>query len=112
MRDGGHFRALARRPVALGGVLSGQNGLWHRPARLVDVGLGGARLAGEFDTYVGAQVRLAVESPHRWDPMLLEARVVWTRESEGGTELGVCFEHNTRATLRGLLELMVDDLYG
>lgn len=111
MSAGGHFRALARRPVALTGVLSGQNGLWHRPARVVDVGLGGARLFGEFDTYVGAQVRLAVDSPHRWDPMQLEARVIWAREDDSGTELGVCFERNTRATLRGLLELMVDDLY-
>lgn len=111
MAEGGHFRGLARRPVALNGVLRGQNGLWQCPARLLDVGLGGARLVGQFDTYVGAQVSLEVDSPHRWDPMQLDARVAWSREREDGTELGVAFEHSTRATLRALLELMVDDLY-
>lgn len=97
--------------MGLAGTLSGQNGLWQRPARVVDVGLGGARLAGDFDTYVGAQVQLAVESPHRWDPLELDARVAWTREREQESELGLSFEHSTRATLRALLELMVDDLY-
>jgi hypothetical protein len=111
MSDTGHFRGLARRPVALSGVVSGQNGLWQRPARLIDVGLGGARISGELDTYVGAQVLLAVDSPHRWDPMSLDARVAWTRVHEGETEVGLAFDHNTRATLRALLELMVDDLY-
>lgn len=111
MGDSGHFRGLARRPVGLSATLSGQNGLWQRPARVVDVGLGGARLSGSFDTYVGAQVQLAVDSPHRWDPLELDARVAWARERDTGTELGLCFEHSTRATLRALLELMVDDLY-
>jgi len=111
MSESGHFRALARRPVSLPGVLSGQNGLWRRPARLLDVGLGGARIAGELDTHVGAEVQLAIDSPHRWDPMELDARVAWTRFRDGTTEVGLCFEHSTRATLRGLLELMVDDLY-
>jgi hypothetical protein len=111
MSESGHFRGLARRPVSLAGVLSGPNGLWQRPTRLLDVGLGGARIAGELDTHVGAQVQLAVDSPHRWDPMELDARVVWTRSADGGTEVGLCFEHSTRATLRGLLELMVDELY-
>jgi hypothetical protein len=111
MSDSGHFRGLARRPVSLSGVLSGQNGLWSRPTRLLDVGLGGARISGELDTHIGAEVQLAVDSPHRWDPMELDARVVWTRSHDGATEVGLAFEHSTRATLRGLLELMVDELY-
>ena len=44
--------------------------------------------------------------------MQLDARVVWTRENDNGSEIGLSFEHNTRATLRGLLELMVDEPYG
>ncbi len=107
MSGQGHFRALARHPVQLTGTLAGDDGRWHRPAELVDLGLGGARLVVEReDVAVGAPVRLSVSSPDRWDALELDAKIVWARERATDVEVGLRFEHSTRHTLRGLLELL------
>lgn len=107
MSGQGHFRALARHAVRLQGVLAGDDGRWQRPAELVDLGLGGARLVvAREDVGVGAPVRLSVESPERWDPLEIDAKVVWARERDAKVELGVRFEKPNANTMRALLELL------
>ena len=110
MSGQGHFRALARRPVTLAGTLS-RSGGWHRPARLLDLGLGGARVTTEHDLPVGSAVLLTVESPNRWEPLEIEAKVSWNREHADVTEAGLVFVRQTRATVRGLLELLGSEVY-
>lgn len=110
MSGHGHFRGLARQPVRLTGALGGADGLWRRPARIIDLSLGGARLATDAEVPPGAAVRLSVESPNRWDPLELPARVAWAHSGEGGSELGLSFEASP-ALMRGLLDLLAADLY-
>jgi hypothetical protein len=112
MSGPGHFRALARHAVRLTGVLAGDDGRWQRPAQLVDLGLGGARLVVDReDVGVGAPVRLSVNSPDRWDPLEIDAKVVWARERHEKVELGVSFEKPTNHTMRALMELLGQNTY-
>ena len=110
MSGHGHFRGLGRHPARLAGSLGGADGLWRRPARIVDLSLGGARLRTDAEVPAGAVVRLSVESPNRWDPLELPARVAWAHPTEGGSELGLCFEPSP-SVIRGLIELLAADGY-
>jgi Tfp pilus assembly protein PilZ len=110
MSGPGHFRGLARRPVSLAGTLSAGGG-WVRPARLTDLGLGGARVLVEAELTVGTSVLLTVEAPNRWDPLQVEAKVSWSREHDRGTEAGLAFVRQTRGTVHGLLELLGSEAY-
>lgn len=110
MSGHGHFRGLGRHPARLTGSLGGADGLWRRPARIIDLSLGGARLATDAEVPAGAAVRLSVESPNRWDPLELPARVAWTHGGERGNELGLCFEPSP-ALIRGLIDLLAADAY-
>lgn len=106
----GHFRALGRHPARLTGTLGGADGLWRRPARILDLSLGGARLRTDAEVPAGASVRLSVESPNRWDPLELPARVAWVHSTEGTTELGLSFEPSP-GLMRGLLDLVGGGAY-
>jgi hypothetical protein len=107
----GHFRALARQPLDLPGALAAEDGRWQSPARVLDLGLGGARLVTDFEVPAGASVRLSLDSPRRWDPLELDARVAWSNPKGAGTELGLRFAPSTRHVLRGLLELLVEEIF-
>jgi len=102
-----HFRAFARRPVGLSAVVSRGDGTWERPARLIDLGLGGACMEMLEAVPNGTAISLAVEAPHLWDPLFLEGEVVWLQALDGdAARLGVRFNHRSGRTLRALTELL------
>ncbi len=110
MTGRGHFRGLGRQSTRLAGSLGGADGLWRRPARIVDLSLGGARLETDAEVPTGAAVRLSVESPNRWDPLDVSARVAWAHAKDGTTEIGLTFEPSP-ALMRGLVDLLTVDAY-
>ena len=111
MSGHGHFRGLARRTVSLSGTLTGDGGRFQRATRIVDLGLGGARLVFEQDLPVGSVVRLSVTAPNRWDSIELDARVAWSRELGNAAELGLRFDHSNRGSVSALVDLMVEEHY-
>lgn len=106
-----HFRVFARRPVGLSAVVSRGDGSWRRPARLLDLGLGGACLEMLEAVPNGTEVSLAVEAPHLWDPLFLEGEVIWLRALDGAARVGVRFCHRSGRTLRTLTELLETEAY-
>ena len=106
-----HFRAFARRPVGLSAIVSRGDGSWQRPARLIDLGLGGAGMEMLEHVSTGTAISLAVEAPHLWDPLVLEGEVVWMTPMEGAARLGVRFYHRSGRTLRTLTELLEAEAY-
>jgi hypothetical protein len=106
-----HFRAFARRPVGLSATVSRGDGTWKRPARLLDLGLGGACLEMLEAVPNGTALSLAVEAPHLWDPLFLEGEVVWLRSLDGAARIGVRFTHRSGRVLRTLTELLEAEAY-
>lgn len=106
-----HFRAFARKPVGLSAIVSQGDGSWQRPARLLDLGLGGAGMEMLEAVPSGAAVSLAVEAPHLWDPLFLEGEVVWLHTFEDRARLGIRFHHHSGRTLRALTELLEAEAY-
>lgn len=105
-----HFRSLARRSVKLRATLRAEDGD-ELPARLVDLGLGGAcvELSGAAGGRLsGDRVELEVMAPHLWDPLRLDARIVWNRDQpQAGTRrVGLRFDHESGAVLRAMVELL------
>ncbi len=76
--------------------------------KIVDLCLGGARIALANEISTGLSVELRVQAPDRWEPLALEARVAWV----GGGEAGLAFEHRGGGSVRGLLGLLNDEGYG
>jgi hypothetical protein len=105
-----HFRSLARRSIDLRATLRADGGI-ELPARLVDLGLGGAcvELSGAAGGRLsGDRVELEVMAPHLWDPLRLDGRIVWNRDlPEARTRrIGLRFEHQSGSVLRALVELL------
>ncbi|MEZ4221264.1 MAG: PilZ domain-containing protein [Polyangiaceae bacterium] len=97
-----HFRAFERHSVVLAGLLSAPSlGLSER-VRILDLGLGGARVTTERRFSTGLSVELRVQAPDRWEPLALAARVAWVSEGEAG----LSFEHRSGGTVAGLLGLL------
>lgn len=76
--------------------------------RIVDLGLGGARIALPGELSAGLSVRLEVDTPDRWEPLVLDARVAWIR----GQEAGLAFEHTSGGTVRALVDVISQHGYG
>jgi hypothetical protein len=103
-----HFRALARRSVSLGATVIAGGGSWQRVGRIVDLGLGGARVALPDTVPVGSPVALVIDAPHLWDPLRVDGSVAWVSEGTHGAAalLGVRFRPSSGALLRTLTELL------
>jgi PilZ domain len=105
-----HFRAFSRRainlPATLGTLADGPC-----PARLVDLGLGGACVEVRAPLKVGFAVTLEVTAPNLWDPLIVPAKVAWVRPGSGATRVGVVFDHAGRAALPALVELLASYRY-
>ena len=99
--------------VALDGVLFGEDEPWEKPARVIDLGLGGARLKLTEGVTLGTAVKLAVLAPHLWDPLEISGEVVWVaiQQGKGDTRIGMRFNHGSGATLRALVELLETNVY-
>lgn len=106
-----HFRAFARRPVGLSAIVTRGDGSWKRPARLIDLGLGGACMEMLESVPHGTAISLSVEAPHLWDPLYLQGEVVWLQALEGAARLGVRFYHRSGRSLRALTELLEAEAY-
>jgi Tfp pilus assembly protein PilZ len=100
-----HFRAFARRAVTLAVTISTEAG--SRPAKLVNLGLGGACVVLSEKTEPGRVVTLEVHAPNLWDPLVVVARVAWVSASGSRSVLaGLSFDHSDRAALPSLVELL------
>jgi Tfp pilus assembly protein PilZ len=101
-----HFRAFARRAVDLPAVVTTASGS-VRPARLVDLGLGGARIEVAAAVDVGSPVRLQVTAPNLWDPLVVTAKVAWCQSTAPALSVvGLAFTHEEDAALSSLVELL------
>jgi hypothetical protein len=109
-----HFRAIARRPVNLIATVVAGGGSWQRPARLVDLGLGGACVVLSEAIPVGSPLALVIDAPHLWDPLEIDGSVAWVGEQPGAqaTYLGVKFQSSAGPLLRTLTELLEAAAFG
>jgi hypothetical protein len=100
-----HFRAFARRAVSLPVTISTEGG-GVRPAKLVNLGLGGACVSVSEKTEPGRVVTLEVNAPNLWDPLVVVAKVAWMRSNGRSVLAGLAFDHSARGTLPSLVELL------
>jgi Tfp pilus assembly protein PilZ len=114
--DHTHFRAVTRQAVNLLGALRASEVVWNRDVRILDLGLGGARVEAPDAIEAGTSIELIIEAPHLWDPLTLNGAVAWSRpgtESEGGgAQIGVRFDHETGGSVRTLTELLEAEAFG
>jgi hypothetical protein len=105
-----HFRALGRRTVGAAAkvVVLGDPSSAELPARVVDLGLGGACLELARPLPEGAGVRVSLEAPHLWEPLRVTGQIAWSQpvEARPGARIGVRFETAAGSTLRALVELL------
>ncbi len=106
-----HFRAFARRVINLPVTIATQ-AQGPRPARLVNLGLGGACIEVPAAPSFGAGhlVTLEVTAPNLWDPLVVPATVAWVRLAPAGNQIaGLAFNHATKgvAALPALVELLL-----
>lgn len=106
-----HFRAFGRRPVSLRATLEAPTVGFRGQVHVLDLGLGGAQLEVRAHLAAGSAVRLTVETPNRWEPVVLVGHVVWSHRGSPA-RAGVRFDHDSGATLRALLDLLGDESYG
>ncbi len=79
-----------------------RSGRSERRARLVNVGLGGACLHLESPLDKGAQIEVVLHAPNRWDPLVMPARVAWTK----GARAGVAFQPTRAGDAYDLFEML------
>lgn len=102
-----HFRAFARRPTSLP-IQAISDGLgWELAAELVDLGLGGASIITREPLPFGMTLKLRINAPELWEPLLIAGRVVWSRvKPDGKCQLGVKFDLDSAGVLAILAELV------
>lgn len=99
-----HFRASARRTVNLPVTLATRAA--RSPARLLNLGLGGACIEASHPLAVGDAVTLEVTTPNLWDPLVVPSVVAWTAAADTGTRAGLAFDHAGKSALPALVELL------
>ena len=111
-----HFRAVARQAVNLLGALRASDLVWTREVRVLDLGLGGARVEASEPIVAGTPIELVIETPHLWDPLTLTGAVAWARPlaegDGGGAQIGVRFDHASGGSVRTLTELLEAEAFG
>jgi hypothetical protein len=111
MPDQRHFRAFARRTLALPGALGDENGT-ARAVVVVNLGLGGACVEAQEDGALdslspGRMVTLEVAPSGLWDPLHLTARVAWVSPaSVRAARAGIAFQLSGHHLPSGLIELL------
>lgn len=102
-----HFRSYARQPVKLAAVASDSLLSWERPVRIVNLGFGGACLELMEPPPLGINISLRIEAPHLWDPLTLDASVVWASQQHSRSfRAGVEFQRMNQRSLHAVLELL------
>src|SRR4051794_12124659 len=100
MSQSGHFRAHARYEVDFSATVetTEPEAAPRRPARIVNLSLGGACIEDPDTLADGAVVTVEVVSSILWDPLVLRARVAWTAVGQtGAARAGLCFAHDDAA---------------
>lgn len=95
-----HFRAWPRRPADAPVLL--RLGQSERRAKLVNVGIGGACLHLDAPLTLGALIDVVLHAPNRWDPLVMPARVAWTK----GARAGVAFQPTRDGDVYDLFEML------
>ena len=113
MASNQYFRAVERRPIALQARISQRGQQRAFPTQVVNLGLGGAGLELQEALPSGTLVELQIETPYLWDPLDLNARVIWTRtEIAQRNRAGLRFDENAGPSLLALVELLGTDRFG
>ncbi|HEY3237590.1 MAG TPA: PilZ domain-containing protein, partial [Polyangiaceae bacterium] len=73
-----YFRAFARQPANLSGIVASELGGWRRAVRIRDIGLAGARIELMEGLPQGAVLRLELELPGQSNGLVLNAEVAWS----------------------------------
>lgn len=73
---------------------------------MVDLSLAGAGVEVGKPLVPGTQVRLEIVAPTLWDPLVLRGRTVWSGAATSPARAGLAFEHDDRALVYALFELM------
>jgi len=111
-----HFRAVSRQAVNLLGALRATELVWNRDVRIVDLGIGGARVEAPEAIDAGTPIELVIETPNLWDPLTLNGAVAWARPLAeghgGGAQIGVRFDHESGGSVRTLTELLEAEAFG
>lgn len=110
-----HFRAHARFRIELGGTLSPTSRALAHEVWIRDLGLGGAGLDLSATSLsaapafaVDAEVTLVLRAPMLWDPLALQGRIAWLRDTDTGGPLraGVRFDHADSGKMYALFQLL------
>jgi hypothetical protein len=106
-----HFRAHGRRAVRLDASIRDASGV--RASTVIDLGLGGACAELDEPLAAGQLVQIEILAPHLWDPLVIEARVVWVRVPgvRRRARLGLCFVHRAASVVHGLVDLLGTTAY-
>jgi hypothetical protein len=104
-----HFRLRARRAVDISARISARGSEIALDTRVLDLSLEGACVELSAPVDVGDPVSVTFDLPGLWDPLALDAVVVWTAPEKGDREAraGLRFASPTGQSL-----LLVADLVG
>ena len=108
-----HFRADARRTVALSATVRDEAGRFAWRARVCDLGLGGAGLELVDAAAAGQRIVLEIAVPTRWDPLIVRGVIAWVRAGSGREpwRVGVRFAFEDGAAAWGLWDVLGAEVY-
>jgi hypothetical protein len=101
-----HFRAFPRRAVSCPASVRPEPKARPIAGKVINLSLEGACLLAEEFVPVGQSVALELSLPSRWDPVAVDATVVWVKELPKKAALGLRLAHESGAHLRTFLELL------
>jgi hypothetical protein len=104
------FRAFERRAVQLPARISALGGA-AVPARLLNLCLAGACIESPFRPTPGSQVRVELDAPDLWQPLVLAARVAWVEPAESNSRIGVAFQFDDARVTGWLLGILTSNAY-
>ena len=112
MGDDPHFRRTARQAFEwrIRYRRDAEGAPLEQDGRLVDLGLGGARVRADRPPPRGTRLRLRLDSPSAWDPLEIVAEVRWVDEDAG--LFGLAFAPLRRAEATALHALLSAGRFG
>ncbi len=105
-----YFRAFERRPAHVPARVSAL-GRDPEPARLVNLCLGGACVESPLRPEAGSRVRLELDAPNLWKPLLIAAQVAWVRAEPQGSRFGLRFDFDDARITGWLLDILISSAY-
>lgn len=98
--------------MSLSASVVGLDDEWETEASVIDLGIGGAGLLVRRELGATVPARLVLVSPNRWDPLVLEGTIRWTRAApRSAFRAGLAFTHRSGSALRGLIDLIASTAY-